>query len=374
MCHQQHELTLHIMQLNMNTSSTSTDIFETLSQMMRLSPEQFNEQAKTEVESLFAHCTVGMETDSQKLLATLMIKALNKKIRSESIGENIYLNKYEISQIQLFNILIEQFPFVKYSQIITNNATVDIIRQHSEVTIVDIGIGQGTQMVNIIESCKNLVHLNKLVIVGIEPFAEALQKAEATILSYQGKLPFEIEFAGIHDVAENVDFEVIPNLSGAIIVNASLALHHIQSEQQRSETIARIKQINPTALLLIEPNVNHYEPDFHQRFVNCYHHFYRIFQVIDRIDIEQKDKNALKLFFGREIEDIIGKEEKDRFEKHEPATHWIERLNQNKFSVRNEFLRPPLPSVCGVKIDHHQEGYLGFTFEDETVLAVIFAQ
>lgn len=358
----------------MNTASTNTDIFESLNRVMRLSPEQFKGHAKTEVETLFAHCTEGMETDSQKLLATLLIKALNKKIRSESIGENIYLNKYETSQISLFNILIEKFPFVKYSQIITNNAIVEHIRQHDEVTIVDIGIGQGTQMVNIIESSKTLAHLKKMVIIGIEPYADALKQAEATICAYQGKVPFDIEFVGIHDVAENVDFAALPHRCGAVIVNASLALHHIQSAQQRSETIASIKQLNPTAFLLIEPNVNHYEPDFHQRFVNCYHHFYSIFQVIDQIDIDQKDKNALKLFFGREIEDIIGKDEKDRFEKHEPATNWIERLNQHKFSVRNEFLRPPLPSVCGVKIDHHQEGFLGFTFQDETVLAVIFAQ
>jgi hypothetical protein len=37
-------------------------------------------------------------------------------------------------------------------------------------------------------------------------------------------------------------------------------------------------------------------------------------------------------------------------------------------------LCPPVPSVGGVKIDHHPEGFLGFTFEKETVLAVIFAQ
>lgn len=360
------------MQFNLNATPTN-DLFDSLSQIMRCYPDQFNARMKSEIEALFAYCMEGMETDSQKLLATLLIKALNKKIRSESIGENIYLNKYEISQIQLFNILIEQFPFVKYSQLITNSAIVEVIRHHEAVTILDIGIGQGTQMVNIIESSKNLTQLKKMVIVGIEPYAEALQQAAITIEAYQGKVPFEIEFIGIHDFAENVDFAAIEGLAGPVIVNASLALHHIQSDLQRTETIAKIKKLNPTAFILIEPNVNHYEPDFHPRFVNCYNHFYSIFKVIDRIDIDQKDKNALKLFFGREIEDIIGKEEKDRYEKHEPATHWIERLQENKFKLKNELLQPPVPSVCGVEIDHHPEGFLGFTFEQETVLAVIFA-
>lgn len=357
----------------MNAIKT-TNLFESLSRVMQCYPDQFKEQTKLEVETLFADCSAGMEADSEKLLATLLIKALNKKIHSESIGANLYLNKYEISQIQLFNILIEKFPFVKYSQSITNHAMVEIIRQHSAVTIIDIGIGQGTQMLNILESCKDLKHLQKLVFVGIEPYAEALQQAEANILAYQGTVPFEIEFVGILDGAEHVDFESIPGMTETILVNASLALHHIQSEEQRSATIASIRKINPAAFVLIEPNVNHYEPDFYKRFVSCYHHFLSIFKVIDGIDIEPNDKHALKLFFGREIEDIIGKEEKDRFEKHEPATHWIERLNENKFTLKNEKLLPPVPSVNGVKIDHHPEGFLGFTFEKETVLAVIFAQ
>ena len=94
---------------------------------------------------------------------------------------------------------------------------------------------------------------------------------------------------------------------------------------------------------------------------------------IDQIDIEQKDKNALKLFFGREIEDIIGKDEKDRYEKHEPATHWIEKLTEQQFSIKNECLVSPVSSAGSVKIQHHQEGFLGFTFDKETVLAVIYA-
>lgn len=356
------------------STAVRTDIFFSLSRFMKLAPNQFDTLTKLEIESFFEYCKDGMDYDSEKLLATLLIKALNKRIHSESIGENIYLGKYEVSQIQLFNILIEKFPFVRFSQQITNSAIVDAMQDSPEVTIVDIGIGQGTQVVNIIEAAKNLPHLKKLHIVGIEPFGDALETAGKMILSYNGKVPFDIEFTGIHDFVENVDFAAIKNLSGKKIVNASLALHHIQSGAQRTETLAKIRLINPDAFILIEPNVNHYEPDFYARFHNCYNHFYSIFQVIDRIENTSiAEKNALKLFFGREIEDIIGKPEQDRYEKHEPATHWIERLTENSFSVQNDFLKSPVHAGCGVEIKYHREGFLGFTFEQETVLAVIYA-
>lgn len=354
-------------------TTADIDIFDSLCHIMRTQPDQFDAKTKSDIESLFAYCAAGMDDDSQKLLATLLIKALNQKIRSEKIGENIYLNKYDISQIELFNILIEKFPFVKFSQQITNRAMMDLISQHSEITIVDIGIGQGTQMLHVIESARNLKHLKKMHIVGIEPYGDALQQAEKSILACQGQVSFAIEFTGIHDFAERVDFTALKNLTGPVVVNASLALHHIQSEQQREETIANIRKINPVAFLLIEPNVNHFETNFYARFVNCYHHFYSIFQVIDRIDISQNDKNALKLFFGREIEDIIGKDEQDRYEKHEPATHWLDRLRANNFSIRNEWPGAPQETTGGVAISKRQEGFLGFSFGPETVLAVIYA-
>lgn len=355
------------------SQTTQCAIYQTLSDFMKMAPN-FDGQTKQEIESFFAYCKEDMDNDSEKLLATLFVKALNKKINSEFIGENIYLGKYETSQIQLFNILIEKFPFVKFSQQITNSAIVEEMQGCDEVTLMDIGIGQGTQVLNIISLATKLPELKKLHVVGIEPFAEALYKAEVDILSLNGKMPFEITFTGIHDSVENVDFSTIENMGGKVIVNASLALHHIQSDLLRKDTIAKVKAMNPSAFILIEPNVNHYEPDFHARFVNCYKHFYHIFQVIDRIEnIGNMDKNALKLFFGREIEDIIGKDEKDRFEKHELATSWIDRLNECNFSIKNNILKSPVEAGCGVEINFHEEGFLGFTHGDETVLAVIYA-
>ncbi len=349
------------------------DIYQTLSDFMKMAPN-FDGTTKQEIESFFASCMDGMDTDSEKLLATLFIKALNKKINSEFIGENIYLGQYEISQIQLFNILIEKFPFVKFSQYITNGMIVEEMEGCKEVTLVDIGIGQGTQVVNIIERVREISSLEKLHIIGIEPFGDALLKAKEIILAYNGKVPFQIEFTAIKDGVENVDFSKIKNVYGKVIVNASLALHHIQSDTARRKTIASIKELNPGLFLLIEPNVNHFEPDFFLRFKNCYSHFHHIFQVIDRIEnIGNTEKNALKLFFGREIEDIIGKGEKDRFEKHEPATHWIDRLKATNFSIKNDFLKSPVDPGCGVEISYRKEGYLGFSHQDETVLAVICA-
>lgn len=356
----------------MNTT-TEVSIYDELSNLMKQNDAPFTNETKAQLESLFSYCSAGMETDSEKFLATLFIKALNKKICSDAINENTYEKKYEVSQIELFNILIAKFPFVKYSQQLINNAIVEVIKQNTEATIIDIGVGLGTQMLNIIELSKNLTQLKKLTIVGIEPFADALVIAEKNILACNEKVNFEIEFVGINEYAEKVDFAAIKNMNGAVIVNASLALHHIQTMEQRNTTLASIKSINPTALFLIEPNVDHFEPDFFKRSENSYQHFICLFKVIDKLDIDNHYKNGLKLFFGREIDDIIGKPESHRFEKHAPATNWIQLLEQNNFKVSNGLLKNDFIAEPGVAIKYHPEGFIGFTFENETALSLIYA-
>lgn len=350
---------------------TRMNVYQRLDAMMK-SHAQHND-LPGDFNLFYRESREGMDSDSEKMLAAIMMQALSKKLNAADKNENIYLKSYEVSQIQLFNILISKLPFVKYSQGIINTAILDLLKDQSEAVIIDIGIGQGTQMVNILKEAGELKNLERLVIVGIEPFEEGIGHAEKNINAFSGKLPFELEFIAIREYIEKVDFNMLRGLPAYRIVNASLALHHIQTSGQRDKILEGINSLNPVALYLIEPNVNHFEPDFYNRFQNCYRHFSHLFNVIDAIDITQDEKNALKLFFGREIEDILGKPENERFEKHEPATHWLKRLRNQKFRISDEFADICQNPGYGVNIRFHKEGYLGFTVDHETVLAVISA-
>lgn len=354
------------------TTQTKLNTYDALDRLMLQTAAATDSQG--ELEALMSYCLSGMDADSAQFLATLFLTALKKKTGRDAADEHIYLKRFEIPQIALFDILIEKFPFVKLSQGIINAAIIAEIRELEEVTLMDIGMGLGTQMKNIIELAKSLPKLKKMRVIGIEPFGDALEKASSMIAGLRSELAFELDFVGIHDFAEKVDYAAIPNLTSPLIVNASLALHHLPTQAQRMATIEKIKQLNPLAFILTEPNSNHFEPDFYKRFQNAYRHFYHIFQVIDQLEISAQDKNALKLFFGREIEDIIGNNEQERFEKHEPATHWIAKLKTAGFQLDTDFLQANFENNSCLKIAYQPEGFLGFTYENETVLAVIYAK
>ncbi|MBK9108312.1 MAG: hypothetical protein IPM92_08025 [Saprospiraceae bacterium] len=120
---------------------------------------------------------------------------------------------------------------------------------------------------------KHSEKLENLVVVGIEPFSNALATAQERIMSFSTALSFEVEFIARQEYIEQMDFASLHHLPGMIVVNASLALHHIQSEEQRLKTIESVKSLNPAAFVLIEPNVNHFEPDLMKRLKQCFHHF-----------------------------------------------------------------------------------------------------
>jgi hypothetical protein len=82
--------------------------------------------------------------------------------------------------------------------------------------------------------------------------------------------------------------------------------------------------------------VDHFTQHLPSRVANCWNLFGRIFELIDKKDLSYQEAKAIKdTFFGREIKDILGNEENQRSEKHEPANRWSERLHQAGFTLRS---------------------------------------
>lgn len=337
-----------------------------------LEPHQYNKRNEL-LDDIIAACEADKENDSEKMLAYLMAANLRNRFSGTGIKENLYNITNGISQIRLFDILIHQFPFVKYSQQMANDAIVEVMKQHKEVCIVDIGIGLGTQMLHILEKAKELSHLHKVVIVGIEPFENALNSAEEKIMAYKNQVHFDLQFIPVAEYIEHINLLKYKPSGIPCVVNASLALHHIKSDADRNRVISNIKALKPKAFLLIEPCVNHFTNDLAARILNSYEHFISLFRVVDRLDASNEDKNGLKLFFGRELEDILSKTDDERFEKHEPVSSWLHRLRQNKFNTYTTPLLTEPKEILGVSIQPYPNGYIGFIEQSETILSVIYA-
>lgn len=356
----------------------SPQIYDALDYIMGHYPDKFTEQARVEIDIFLDHCIEDLGNNSEKFLSTLMIKALKHLTGSFENDGHIYLNRYEIPQIELFNVLIKEFPFVKWGHHFSNELLFSKLKNSKQAVIVDVGMGQGIQMQNLLIRLNDAKELKEVVIIGIEPFADAIETATKLIENIAPDLNYKIELVPVNRFIQDMDEqalnEIVSNYSGDIMISSSLTLHHIQTLEERLDVIKMLRSVNPMGIVLIEPNIDHFEPDFKRRFQNCFQHFYHIFQVIDNLSVDSKAKNGLKLFFGREIEDIMGKKNEDRYEKHEPAFRWIEKLNNCGFIVRNNFLDDLVDIGNGIETSFIDEGFLGFTYKAETVLSIIYAE
>jgi hypothetical protein len=212
-------------------------------------------------------------------------------------------------------------------------------------------------------------------VVGVEIMKEALDFTSNQLNNLSETLPYKLEFHPIHSSFEQLDWNKVGLLLALphdfLLVNASLALHHIQLESERSKVFNQLSKLNPNLVTLIEPNVDNFTNDFNQRMLNSYEHFSALFSFIRQLDLTDAEKKSLKQFFSHEFYDNIALPDTHRFEKHQRAEHWLEIAAANGFKpLHNAFETLDL-EFPGIHIDKETQPYLNFRFPPTDILAIM---
>lgn len=340
-------------------------------------------QRCADAERCVAHLFDAIRDDEDPAAVTYSVfgAALARRLSPETAEQaNLYLRRFEVPQIRLFNLLAHEVPQVGLTTIIANRCIAKALAEQSEHTIIDIGIGTGRQMTSLLHLMAAQGCLpRRVTMIGIEPSARSLAQAEDNVRSAARELGVELDFHPVCRSVERLDDEDWASLGELCrtrpAINGSFAFHHIadvDGRDVRNDVFLRLRTLNPLALVLSEPNVHHLEPDFGLRFANCWHHFRATFEVIDALPIkEQQDKDALKAcFFGREIADILGTPEHMRSERHESSASWLRRLAETGFvPCLDVQLPPPGPVIRATA----RNGYATLDYDHEPLVAVLAA-
>lgn len=310
----------------------------------------------------------------------LFARALTRRLAS-GMGEeiNLYLRQFQETQISLFNLVARHLPTVGLTAPLANELLARFVGGHDEVTLLDIGIGSGHQETAMLRRLAQQGRLPKrLNVVAVEPDAGSLIEAQMGLFEASVELGIELEFVPMHKVVEDMteaDWGEVAAFDCPLVVVAAFAAHHIQcteSDTLRDRIFARIRELDPDAVVLAEPSSNHHAADFVERFKAAWHHFGLTFELIDELDVAPEEAAGMKMFFAREIEDIVGNAEATRFERHEPVESWVARLRRAGFTpyADFEFARETRHDL--VRVAAH-EGYIGLDYADETLVAVVCA-
>ncbi|WP_224362873.1 GRAS family protein [Hyalangium versicolor] len=308
--------------------------------------------------------------------------ALSRRLSGTAADEfNLYLRRYEHPQINLFSLLASRLPLVPMAGTIANELIAALVRGHDTFTLLDVGIGVGRQEVALLNALAASNSLPRHVtIVGVEPGEGSLRAAEESLTATARGLGVGLRFIGLPQTAETLSEEhwaMLGDLPGPRVVNSAFSMHHIawrpEGEDLRDAFFRRLCQWAPTGVVLCEPNSNHHRSAIRERFHNCWRHFYFTFQLLEELDIPRQEKNTIKVFFAREVEDIVSTlDEQQRSERHENASAWVERLVRSGFQPEEMQGRQWSAAHPAVTL-RPQRGYVGLEYRDETIVAVLCA-
>lgn len=310
----------------------------------------------------------------------IFASALSRRLESDRAANiNLYLRQFETTQISLFNLLAQHLPTVALAGPLANEVLSGYIDGQDEVTLLDVGIGSGRQEVALLYLLATQHRLpRKLNVIAIEPDAGSLLEASAALADAAETLGVELDFHPVHGVVEDLDeddWRAFGSFGAPLVVLGAFAVHHVRSapgQRARDELFRRLRALQPDAVVLCEPSSNHDSPSLLERFEASWNHFGLTFRIIDGLDVADADKAAMKMFFAREIQDILANAEETRCERHEPVEAWVRRFREAGFTPCTDWGMVNAPSVGGVRVAH-RDGYLGLDYGDETLVAILCA-
>ena len=271
-------------------------------------------------------------------LARRMAAALGGQLADKA---HQYLRRFDLPQHEMFKLLWHTVPF-DLATCIANSAIAWAVSGLAHPKVIDVGIGTGRQLAVLLQSLAVEGRLPKsFTIVGIAPLGWALAQARAQLTEAATRLGTAIHFVGVEGRVESLSaadwHRVAAACTGRPVVNTAFALHRVaddaQGRDQRNAVLRRLHALNPQLLVLTEPDVDHLEPRFLQRFRNCHAHFSAMFKTLDALPMAQTEHDALKVgAFGREIADILATPDGHRSVRHETAVSWFHRLAATGFA------------------------------------------
>jgi len=323
----------------------------------------------TDVRGKLARYAGELQVDERPddLMPYLFAAALMKRLDPEENEQmNLYLRQYDVPQLVLFNVLARKVPFVTCVTEIANRLLARRIRHGEAVALLEIGIGTGRQIVKLLhELDRQEKRPSLLTVYAVEPNEAFLEQARNNVLEAADRYGIPVWFVPVPYVIEEMPEEMwerIGRTREPLLANAAFALHHIRDAQEgacmKDEVLRRLFALEPRIVTISEPDSDHQTPDALLRFDHSWHHFSAVFQLLDTLEMAPEENQAVKIFFAREIEDIIASPEQLRCERHERTADWIARLRKAGFAVSPELASVPLPGLPGVAF-HRGEWHVG---------------
>lgn len=341
--------------------------------------------AETILETL-VQSRVDEELSNAELLAHLVAEPLLRRLDHRLVNaKNIYLQEFDIPQIELFYQMSVSYPQVGAAHDLANQFQAHALEGVDELSLFEIGIGKGVQLVDLLErvASRNAA-LRHARIFALDPDVDNLDDAAGWLRRTGERLGIRVSYFPIRSRLEDLSLEGLQNIrsmsgDSMLLVNSAFAFHHtshpVGDQQRRTELLADIaRELRPRLMTLVEPNANHDVESLPKRFDACWRHFGTVFDLIDESGLPPEACFSIKYkFFGREIEDIFGASDGVRCERHELTDSWLLRCRKAGFVPYDGdvALTTSMPAYCD---EARSPGVVRLGYRSRPLIGVIAMQ
>lgn len=284
------------------------------------------------------------------------------------------------SREALEELVSDALPTVSMAGPIANELLCHHLAGLEDAVLLDIGTGAGRQAVDLVRRLgQREDRPHRLTVVAVEPDAVRLRAVEHNLLEASQTYGLDVQVMPFHAFVEELDpsfWALVASLPGALLVHAAFALHHIRGEaageELRDTVFRRLRMLEPRALVLTEPSSDHHATSLEQRFRQGWRHYSLVFQLVEELSLPEPDKDALKAFLVRELDDVLADAGSRRPRRHEHVSGWWRRLERAGFTqaeVPGALSLGAHPLVC----PQRYPGYVGLDYRGETLVAVMCA-
>ena len=320
---------------------TATPLVLQLFEAAQAVEEGAHESALIKLDRLIA--AAPQDGEAVDRLARAFAVALKARLSGDATGiGNLYVDTRDPrDMLAAFEVLVSATPFIRFGHSAANHAIAAVMAGATHVHIVDIGLGSGVQWLHLLELVAGpdapAIHLTGIDVPapGDQPAARIAQAGEA-IARRAAALGIGFTFEPIAGFVEDLDLQGLTGRADELlIVNAALALHHIPCDGgRRDDVLKRLRELQPAALCLVEPDVEHNALPFGQRVTESIVHYLTVFDALQAaLPTHPAERSTLEsAFFGREILNIVVGEGAARVERHERHDAWQARLRRLDYS------------------------------------------
>lgn len=127
--------------------------------------------------------------------------------------------------------------------------------------------------------------LCRLEVVGIDLCPAGLQIAREAVHNAGSEAGITVTFTPICNFMEKIPAQDWRDLGKKkTIVLASLALHHVDPTERRTVLSTIAKEVNPSAMIIVEGHVNHASSSLVERFLSSWSHYSMVWEIIDNVN------------------------------------------------------------------------------------------